>query len=395
MDKESRQKSLPDDKEPNLERRIELQNAYEKNRNKGSAWYQDVSIRTMGELLSIIHKTPWPTSPEKNHAKVVDLSSIHLEEVNLSGISLAGVNLRGASLVGANLSDADLSSADLTGAYIMEANLKGADLTGTRLASANLWKADLTDAVLLGADLSGADLSSTNLNNSNLEDAVLHGANLRKARLDVGTQLVDTRFDMQIQVGDVMWNGVLLTQIRWKVKGGIKLGDELAISVAKNREERINAYRDASRAYRGLGLACREQGLLRFASDCRLREQQLERRALFNEKKYGSSLFSGLLELVAGYGERPGRAFVAYILVVLSFALAYFGITHRLETQFHKLTWDEALVFSLTVFHGRGFFPSDISLGDWVTRVAALEAILGLFIELILIATFSRRFLEN
>jgi hypothetical protein len=41
------------------------------------------------------------------------------------------------------------------------------------------------------------------------------------------------------------------------------------------------------------------------------------------------------------------------------------------------------------------FFPGFLSLGDWVARIAALEAVIGLFIELILIASFSRRFLGN
>ncbi len=36
-----------------------------------------------------------------------------------------------------------------------------------------------------------------------------------------------------------------------------------------------------------------------------------------------------------------------------------------------------------------------LPLGDWVARIAAGEAVIGLFIELILIATFSKRFLGN
>ena len=79
----------------------------------------------------------------------------------------------------------------------------------------------------------------------------------------------------------------------------------------------------------------------------------------------------------------------------LAFAAAYFGVTHLVDTQLSALTWDESLVLSLTSFHGRGFFPGFLSLGDWVARIAAIEAVIGLFIDLILIATFSRRFLGN
>jgi hypothetical protein len=51
----------------------------------------------------------------------------------------------------------------------------------------------------------------------------------------------------------------------------------------------------------------------------------------------------------------------------------------------------EAAVFSLTSFHGRGFFPGGLSLDDPVTVLAALEAVIGLFIEISFIATFTQR----
>ncbi|MGO8949314.1 MAG: hypothetical protein ACLQUY_17020 [Ktedonobacterales bacterium] len=59
------------------------------------------------------------------------------------------------------------------------------------------------------------------------------------------------------------------------------------------------------------------------------------------------------------------------------------------------MQWYEALVLSLSSFHGRGFFPSQIGLGDPLAMIAAVEAVTGLFIELILIATFSNRFLNK
>jgi hypothetical protein len=53
------------------------------------------------------------------------------------------------------------------------------------------------------------------------------------------------------------------------------------------------------------------------------------------------------------------------------------------------------LVLSLSSFHGRGFFPPQIGLGDPLAVVACCEAVIGLFIELILIVTFSKRFLKQ
>jgi len=51
-----------------------------------------------------------------------------------------------------------------------------------------------------------------------------------------------------------------------------------------------------------------------------------------------------------------------------------------------------ALVFSVTSFHGRGFFPGGIKLDDPITVLAALEAVVGLTIEISFIATFTQRF---
>jgi hypothetical protein len=51
-----------------------------------------------------------------------------------------------------------------------------------------------------------------------------------------------------------------------------------------------------------------------------------------------------------------------------------------------------ALVFSVTSFHGRGFFPGGIALDDPITVTAAAEAIIGLLIEISFIATFTQRF---
>jgi hypothetical protein len=84
-------------------------------------------------------------------------------------------------------------------------------------------------------------------------------------------------------------------------------------------------------------------------------------------------------------GERRHRP---YLLT-----LAFMG-PYLLNAQFAAphLTWDEALVLSINSFHGRGFFSSDIRLGDTYARLAAGEAIVGLLIEITFIATLTQRF---
>ena len=52
----------------------------------------------------------------------------------------------------------------------------------------------------------------------------------------------------------------------------------------------------------------------------------------------------------------------------------------------------EAVVFSMTSFHGRGFSPGqNITLGNPITVLAALEAFVGLTIEVTFIATLTQR----
>jgi hypothetical protein len=45
----------------------------------------------------------------------------------------------------------------------------------------------------------------------------------------------------------------------------------------------------------------------------------------------------------------------------------------------------------MTSFHGRGFFPGGIGLDDPLTVLAAIEAFVGLLIEVTFIATLTQR----
>jgi hypothetical protein len=112
--------------------------------------------------------------------------------------------------------------------------------------------------------------------------------------------------------------------------------------------------------------------------------------------RYLGSLF---LAVLAGYGYRPGRTLFWYVMTVLGFmggfwlvthGVPLFGLTEPSGTQ--PLHWYEALVLSVASFHGRGFFPQGISLGDPVAILAASEAVIGLFIEISFIATFTQRY---
>ncbi len=368
----------PDMSEPSPERQAEFRAAYEVNIAAGKEPYAGVRIQTLGEVLWIQRERGWSTAWGMPTEQRINLSGADLSAVTLSGADLSEATLSGADLAWANLSEAHLEWATLSGANLSEATLSGADFSGATLSGANLSEATLSGAHLKRANLSGADL--------------------RGVRLDEKTSLVGVVLDTKTKLGDVFWGGAALTRLDWSQMP--RLGDEQAIQATKTRDERIADCQNAARAYRGLAIALRAQGLLPPASGYRLREQRLERKAAWHARRYGEWLFSALLDLVAGYGEALERILISYVVVVGGFAAAYWGVTNIIDkgtklTKLSALSWDEALVLSLTSFHGRGFFPGFLSLGDWVARLGALEAVIGLFIELILIATFSRRFLGN
>jgi uncharacterized protein YjbI with pentapeptide repeats len=337
-----------------------------------------------------------------------DLESAVLRKANLSAASLTGTllrfaDLREANLSGAKLNDVDLSSTALDGAILTEvdmrsavlhdADLHGMDLTGstligTDLAGTDLHEAILRDVILERAHLENVDLTGAILDEASLMGAILEGTNLSGAsvtgtRLDSVSVLASIIVDSKTNLDDAAWGGVAIRRH----------------ADPKTRAQRIALYHDVARQNRRLAVGMRAQGLFADASRYRVNEQRMERRAMLLEGKLGAWQFSWLLDVVAGYGEHPERALRAYGIVVVMFALVYYALTNFptpwVASASQPLQWYEAAVLSLSSFHGRGFFPQSISLGDPVAVVAAVEAVFGLFIELTFIATFTRRFFGN
>lgn len=330
-------------------------------------------------------------------------------QVNLTGADLSDGNLRGARLEKANLSACNLSSTDLSdaflwqanldGAMLWNANLKGASLLGANLTGAYLDGADLTGAFMRGANLQGADLREAKLDGLDLRGVDLRGADLRGARMDSNTILSAVRLDSATRLGDIVWNDAPLTRIDWERMR--RPGDERVArqrkapdGKRKPRATRLFEYRAAVRANRQLATVLRDQGLSEHADRFGYRARALQRRVLWRQglRSWGAALGSLLLDLLAGYGYKPWRSFLAYLLVVVGFAAAYFALGQSLPEPFAP---DGAFVFSVTAFHGRGFFPGGLNLEDPITKLAALEAFVGLIIEVSFIATFTQRFLGN
>jgi len=358
------------------------------------------------------------------HLERAVLSAAHLQcavlsHANLQGASLGFVHLEGADLDAADLEGVGLGFAHLEGATLRGAHAEGAHIPNAHLERADLTRADFMNANLYGAHLEAAELNEALLGGADLGEAHLEGANLHVAQLE-GADLTRAYFDNQTylssvalggtrtrtprlrsavgpaaKVRDVHWGGVDLTLVRWGQL--LRLGDEQQARTHKDadgdRKPRVIReleFENAARANRQLAAALRTQGLIDDADRFAYRAQLCQRRLLRLQRHYLRYLGSLFLWLIAGYGYKPLRSFIAYVIIIISaFAGAYL-----LNAQFagRHLTWDEALVLSISAFHGRGFFTSGISLGDTLARLAAGEAIIGLLIEITFIATFTQRF---
>jgi len=221
---------------------------------------------------------------------------------------------------------------------------------------------------------------------------IIAPANLERAYFDAETKLDNVQLgDSQcgfVSLADVHWGDVNITMLKWN---NIKmLGDEYqALQKRKHRrlKERavgLEEYEKSVRTYRQLSTLLQAQGLNEDAARFSYRAQKLQRVVWRLQRNFGRYLFSAILNIVAGYGYKPWRSFVTYLIVIAIFALTY----HQLSTH---LSWNEAVVISMTAFHGRGFFADQFHPGDPQALVAAIEAFVGLLIEVTFIATLTQR----
>lgn len=294
---------------------------------------------------------------------------------------------------------------DLRGADLSQENLSGLPLAHLYGALAldeweNATEEQRNTAVVC---MKGADLRGAQLQGADLREAQLQAADLRKTQLD-GVDLKEaTLSDEQYGpalLADAKWGEINLAVVDWmpvKMLGDEQVAHQKKYSTedmfhrggTKDKQTRIDEYKVAVRANRQLATVLRDQGLNEEADHFAYRAQVLQRIVFRRQRKFGRYLFLGFLDLLAGYGYRPGRSLFWYLATVCGFAIAYYTFGHL------SLFPPDAFIYSLTSFHGRGFFPgleSKPSLHDPLVMLAALEAVIGLFIEISFIATFTQRF---
>jgi uncharacterized protein YjbI with pentapeptide repeats len=335
--------------------------------------------------------------------KGLDLRGAMLQEVDLHDLPLVEVNLRAAHLEKANLREAHLERTNLREAHLERANLVGAYLVDAFLVRVHLENASLFRAHLEGANFTRAYLEGCNLHNIFLShETILRDVSLSSEK----TTCVDLAF--------VHWNDVDLTQVDWNQVKMLEAEYQARRRKTEDGEmkdtsRRLFEYQTAVRVNYQLAAVLQGQGLnepaTRFAYHAQTLQkkvlwlQMLRRRVKLRDRVHllGAWLFSWFLFLLAGYGYKPWHSFLAYLFVISGFATAYYLLglhdvvgSHHVFGPYH-LTWYEAIVVSMTAFHGRGFFANQFQPGDPQAFVAALEAFVGLIIEVTFIATLTRR----
>ncbi len=373
----------------------------------------------------------------------LDLRGANLVGVDLSGLPLARMHggLTEGERVDTTAKQKSMAAIRLQGANLFETHLEGAFLAGANLEGADLHRAFLEQTSLMYAHLEGANLRTALMEGTFLGFAHLNGkimeehefehvrqwkhdfprtlgpANLRHAFFDRATNLDSVYLGDEehgfVSVVDVNWGEVNLAMVNWEKIP--MLGDEYKLRPLKQSQahkddhdghahgqedrskheqaELLRDYRRAARANRQLSIALQGQGLNEEAARFAYRAQCLLRKISWQRRKYGQYFFSLFLYLLAGYGYRLFNSFLAYVLVILGFATAYFLIGPAVNLHLSPL---EAIVFSMTSFHGRGFSPSqNLTLSNPLTVLAAVEAFVGLIIEITFIATLTQRFFRR
>lgn len=366
----------------------------------------------------------WLLATHEQGRGPIDWSDVQQRErtgLDLRGANLSGISLRRLPLArlqagmfwydseyslkpehmqmgSANMEGVDLSDAHLEGALLGHVNLRRAVLYFARLDEANLRDAYMQEAVLYSTHLENAELAGAHLEGSYMFRAQLGGANLQEVFFDSASDLSGTVLGEKkrgfISLAGAHWGGVDLSVINWSHVG--YLGDEERARQSKNpdgspkdAETRIQEYRAAVRANRQVAVALREQGMSEEAMPFAYRAQRLQLSVYWRQKQIGRYLFSLFLDVLAGYGYKPVRCFIAYACVILAFALAYFLLGPASHIQLTPL---EAIIFSMISFHGRGFAPNiSVGIGSPIAVMTAVEALVGIIIELTLIATLTQR----
>jgi len=343
----------------------------------------DLSLLPLARLRSGL---AWDEHNDHTTDEQYSMAAVHLEGARLYGAHLEGVRLNSAYLEGADLGYAHLERADLIKIHLEGANLKGAFLTEADLSYGYLTRADLSKTRLGGGYMKSVMLSDEKRVGPRLVDIRWGDINLAVVnwtQMDILGEEHEARQTKQYYV--IEGEG----QIRKRVDKYEAHQAKQYVEEVKDRATRLNEYETAVRANRQLAIALQNHALNEDATHFAYRAQVLQRKVLWKQRNFWKWLGSAILALLAGYGYRMWRILVAYLLIVLLCAVAYFVLGMYYEPH---LSFLDAVLTSITAFHGRVFSEPFLRPGEPQLWVTAFEAVAGLVIEGVFIAILAQKF---
>lgn len=289
----------------------------------------------------------------------------HLEEKRKEGPNL------GALLESRAKTGKPMDGFSLRGAALSQINLVNyGQHAGYQLTHSDLYRADLS-----GAHLFSLNLTETSLMKANLSRANLHRANLTNANL------LGTNFD-----------GARLDNVEW----GERILQEHQADKAESKAQKLDYWEQAEEIYRNLRKATELAGLFESAGHFFQREMVMRR---FQMPFWSlPRLFSKMVDLFCGYGERPARVIVFSVIAIFGFATAYwlFGIAqgeigYEMGAGFERNLqhFFSCTYFSVVTFTTLGY--GDITPHGIARAIAAVEAFIGSFTLALFVVVFVKK----
>lgn len=267
------------------------------------------------------------------------------------GLKLKRTNLQGINLVRANHQD------------------------GYDFSESDFYRCNLSDAHLFNICLCDGSLMKANLCDANLHCAKLNHTNL------LGTKLVDARLD-NLDIGDELRQDTLAREHLAK----------------KETEQARDNFEQAEEIYRNLRKYADRQGLYGMAGMFSYKEQVMRR---FLMPRWSARwMFSHIVDLMCGYGEKPENTVIFSLSLILICALGYFffGVNYHdqlLQFQVSAGFIENVKTFFLAVYYSVVTFTT-LGYGDitpvGITRFfAVIEAFMGSFTLALFVVVFVKR----
>ena len=357
----------------------------------------------------------------------IDLSGLDLKGIILKNISCLSVDpvkamfdvyteeipineivKKGGMKLGVNFQGSRMSYAQLNGANLRFSNFHKSELARTNLSDAKLEFSIFNKALLVDANLRGAHLTGTYLEGASLEMAHLEGAHLGSAKFSNETKMATIDWGNFI-IGEEKTHSYRLAEEtyrhlkKWYTDNGMydiagefffremtarrynywfndsfkRLVDEMigSINVSDNIEEEIKDFTETV------------ESIEKFRKMPTLLLQFVIR-----PKHPFKWLWSKIISILCGYGERPARVISSGVMTILLFTLVFFLVNQ----SFNWPGFWHSIYFSFVSFTAIGYGgwvdKNWINIeNNWILGLGVVETILGVFMMALFLVTFTRK----